>query len=392
MKKITISICIASFILLLLSTSTYSQTEFKLDSIQRFDWNTNTSAFKMNNRDHFTYDNGGTKETFYIWYLLTGTEWNPAIRYNKTYNENNDAIEKVIEVYDAILNVWNASTKEFYTYDTSQNLVLFEDATSSDGGVTWDIPRSETEYVYNSDNLVTEKTRRFYNTTTMTMVNLDQTTTTYDGLNIAEVTTRQWISSSNIWLNTRKIEYIYDGDLPIQKNFFNWLGSNWDTQPYLKGLITYDGNLPIEEIDQIWNSSGSVWENNFRTTRVYDTNNNLQEFRTYTWDDNSATWLNLKQELWYWSEADEVLGVHSEEIYNISIHPNPAKRFFTISNLKEVSHILVYSPAGKRVLEISIDPQTYPYPQILTHELPSGIYIVNISTSNFSVSKKLIVD
>ncbi len=387
MKKKLLLFVSITFMLLTMPVG-HSQTEYKLDSIQRYDWNANTSTFKLNNRDHYTYENGGTKETFYIWYLRTGNQWNPSIRYNKLYNEDNNVIEKVNETYDSALDVWNASTKDYYTYDSSQNVILIEDFTSPDGGVTWDIPRTEQEYAYNSDNLITEFTNRYYDPVTMTMINLGQITTTYNGLNKEEEITRFWSSSSNTWLNNLKVEYSYSGNLPIQKDFYSWLGSNWDSQPYLQILISYDGDLPTEEISQIWNSSGNFWENSFRTIRVYDTNENIEEVNTSDWDDNTSTWINSKQELWYWSEAD-ILSVEEEDILGIEIYPNPATDYVGISNLSQKSKLVVFDILGKRIGDYTLEANQTNY--INTHQFPNGLYFLKISSETGTISKKLLV-
>lgn len=104
--------------------------------MQKFNRDINTTAFEMTDREHFTYNNGGTKEIFGISYKFNGSVWNPEIRFNKTYDGFNNIIDKIFETYDPVFTTWNLGNRTLYTYDDSQNIVTIEEASSSDGGTT----------------------------------------------------------------------------------------------------------------------------------------------------------------------------------------------------------------------------------------------------------------
>ncbi|WP_400078132.1 T9SS type A sorting domain-containing protein [Winogradskyella sp. R77965] len=392
MKKTTL--LFTSILSMMLAIQTVvSQTEFQLDSIQSFAWDINTSAFEMNEREHFTYDNGGTKPTFCINYIddftTSAFDWIPETRLFKTYNEFNNIILEVGDSYDPVFDVW-------YEGDESEGLYYEYDALQNNTAIGWGWHGSDPDFLftYNSDNLVVVKTERFYNSLMMGMNNLNQTLTSYNGLQKAEEIYQIWHNSTSTWSDEEKTEYTYNGDLPIQEDTYFWMGSDWATQAYKRQLNTYTSDQLTEKIIQEWNNGLDQWENAERKTWTIDNNDNIQEIQTYTWDNNTSTWLNDEQELWYWSEAGELLDLDQElNIPGKSVHivPNPADSFFTIVGLSEDAIVTIYTASGHEVLSQHFPNYNQPY-SVDIGALPSGLYIVGINSFNSNLSRKLIIN
>lgn len=396
MKKTT-QLCASIILMLLICNTAFSQTEYQLDSIQKFDWDINLSNFKMIEREHFIYDNGGTKPTFCINYIddfTTSTfDWIPETRLFKAYNEFNNITLITGDNYDPVFDVWyigDESDGTFYEYDASQN------NTSIIYG--WSSPDPVFLFTYNNDNLVTIATERFYDFLIMGMHNLNQTLTSYNGLQKADEIYQVWHNSTSTWSNEEKIDFTYSGDLPIQEDTYFWMGSDWATQAFKRHLNTYTNDKLTEKITQEWNNGLGLWENTERTTWTIHTNGNIQEILTSTWDENTSIWLNDEQELWYWSEAGELLGLDEELIeYGKSVHivPHPASGYFTISglNLSEFNNkgvsINVRTLNGGTVID-TFFIQNRPY-SIDISKLPSGLYIVGINSANLNITRKLII-
>jgi len=390
MKKITQLFAGTIFMLLTVNAS-FSQTEYQLDSIQKFDWDTNMAIFEMTDRQHFTYANGGTKETFHISFFHNGIEWNPVERLFKTYNEFNNILFYTGDSYDPTFDVWYiGDARIHYNYDASQNNTEIYRSFTDDGGATWVDRDPFLLFTYNNDNLVTIKTERYYDFIQMDMNNLDQTLIGYNGLLKADEIYQLWHNSTSTWSDEEKTDFTYSADLPVQEDTYFWFTNDWATQAYKRQLNTYASNQLIEKITQEWRTgSGGFWENTKRTTWSIDTNGNIQEILTFTWDDNTSVWLNEEQELWYWTEAGAILGVADENKLSINIYPNPTTDFFIISNLNEKATMAMFDVQGKRVMNYDLD--NHQNPKIYTNKFNSGIYFLKIATDTGTVSKKLII-
>jgi hypothetical protein len=81
------------------------------------------------------------------------------------------------------------------------------------------------------------------------------------------------------------------------------------------------------------------------------------------------------------------LSVNENELFSLSIYPNPAKNQFTIQldNSTQLEKVSIYNTLGQVVL-------TSEEHIINTSKLSSGSYIVEITTNKGKSSKKLIVE
>ena len=73
----------------------------------------------------------------------------------------------------------------------------------------------------------------------------------------------------------------------------------------------------------------------------------------------------------------------------IRLHPNPARNEVTIHSDYPLRHVAVFDISGHKVLELTIHGRAARVP---THTLPSGNYIVNITTTRGTSSSKLTIE
>lgn len=85
-----------------------------------------------------------------------------------------------------------------------------------------------------------------------------------------------------------------------------------------------------------------------------------------------------------------ILGIEDQdEIKSISIYPNPAQNYITVSNRSAINSIEIYSVLGNKVLEKS-NLNSLSETIDISH-LPSGIYLINtVDTEKRSATKKLV--
>jgi len=107
-----------------------------------------------------------------------------------------------------------------------------------------------------------------------------------DGFLLIEMIEQDW--SSSAWVNLWKSTYIYDGNNNmIEELWQDWDGSNWVNKS--KYTYTYDGsNNKIEQLLQTWD--GSNWIDDWKYIYTYDGNNNMIERLLQTRD--GSNWVN----------------------------------------------------------------------------------------------------
>jgi hypothetical protein len=87
----------------------------------------------------------------------------------------------------------------------------------------------------------------------------------------------------------------------------------------------------------------------------------------------------------YKIDNDNVTGVEGETIVN-GVYPNPAKEWISVDFKNEtVKNIQVYSQTGQKFTLKQISNDKWD-----TRELPAGLYILRVTTSNGIQSSKLI--
>ena len=82
------------------------------------------------------------------------------------------------------------------------------------------------------------------------------------------------------------------------------------------------------------------------------------------------------------------LGVKSPKVTGVKIYPNPASNNITISYKEVINFVSVTDITGKVVFQSEVNTNNFTLP---TLNLKSGLYVVNVATSQGNAVEKLII-
>lgn len=187
------------------------------------------------------------------------------------------------------------------------------------------------------------------------------------------------------YYNTQSGHPYYQAGNPIVGYHHHYVGRWWPL-----GIWGAQGSIPQNVTD------GSTYSQSYTFTLPIDFNENriyiygiVQE---YTTNKNERPILNvLSQKL----DLSSTGVTSSNQLHGLEVYPNPANHtttlFFTIAQ-KDIVNISIIDLTGKTVYKESVE--FYPGTQeflIHTDNFANGTYLVNITTSQSTYSKKLII-
>ena len=174
----------------------------------------------------------------------------------------------------------------------------------------------------------------------------------------------------------------------------------------LVGATTWPEYTIINFSPNVYAVAMDLWENNDPSTivRIYGDGGILMETLTVIVPVNSQTFFGIIAdepisiiELEGQNESGELFGnflfgancflsVNDNVLAQLSLYPNPSSDIITINTPSgvEIKSTTLYNLLGKVVLENTKSNE------INISELPSGVYMLNITTDNGSISKKVI--
>ncbi|MDL2262801.1 T9SS type A sorting domain-containing protein [Bacteroidales bacterium OttesenSCG-928-I21] len=133
---------------------------------------------------------------------------------------------------------------------------------------------------------------------------------------------------------------------------------------------------------------------------VYETDNSMQsylltEIRKITFTDESMFINQLTEEtasypvddIAYLSFIESTVSIPVLSTENVSVYPNPAGNEFTIDHSGIVSELKVFDSQGRTILHEF--PETEKI-KIKSETFPTGIYLLQITSGNEKIVKKLI--
>jgi hypothetical protein len=86
---------------------------------------------------------------------------------------------------------------------------------------------------------------------------------------------------------------------------------------------------------------------------------------------------------------DDCTSIGENDLNNqVSLHPNPAKDYVTVSSENEIQSVSVYSMTGELIENINVQNKEY---RLVTNHYKEGVYFVRINSEKGSLTKRLIV-
>jgi len=174
----------------------------------------------------------------------------------------------------------------------------------------------------------------------------------------------------------------------------------------LVGATTFSEYTIINFSPNVYAVAMDLWENNepITTVRIYGDGGILMETLNVVGPVNSQTFFGLIAdepisiiELEGQNESGELFGnflfgancflsVNDNILSQLSLYPNPSSDIITINTPSgvEITSTTLYNLLGKIVLNNTNNNQ------INLSDLPTGVYILNITTDNGSISKKVV--
>ena len=323
-----------------------SQIEYKIDSIQTFDWD-NALEWQLTVRDHYSYANGGNDFTNYnrLEKDSNTMQWENSFQQIRTFNSENNLDTEIFQFWDGTQ--WMNNSKSTYNYDTSQNndVITHYNYIGND----WSLQGRQL-MAYNQNNLIVETISQEWNSNASDFDNISRSTNTYDTNLISESIFQIWSTNTSIFENISKSVNTYEGNQIKQQDSYTWNNGNWNTTPNSCTIYTYIGPLvktlriqvnyggglenqsltiydylndnPIEITQQMWEDTGDGtfdWVNSNQQLFTYDINNQISTQISSVWGP-SSTWDFNQKSIYYISET---LAIPSENLDIGKVYPNP---------------------------------------------------------------------
>lgn len=384
MKKIIIRYLIVLPLTILLSTNGLFAQEQKLDSTRTFTWDTPNvpSDWFMQGREHYSYANGGTKETNIInlYRFDTNSIWINNTQIIKTYNAEN---QLEIEIFQ----LWNSTSWENFNqtenlYDGSGNNNITN--RYSYDGANW-VRTFQDQKTYNVDNLLEEAITK--TDAGGMLINFRRIVNNYTGALLMVSSTYNWETIDWAATPVRRTTYNYIGDQLDDYTSEEDEGSGLEQKFYVKN--TYMNDKLTTQTSQKWDSSISEFVDDLQQTISYDMNGLFNEVILYK-SVGPGLWLPQNKLVYFWSEAS--LSTKVQNIYETRLYPNPFSGHFTISfptTLESKSHMTIYDNLGKSITSVDLKAGTKTV-NFSNPNLKPGLYFVNITNAIESKTFKTI--
>ncbi|MCX7862982.1 MAG: T9SS type A sorting domain-containing protein [Bacteroidales bacterium] len=183
------------------------------------------------------------------------------IRYTGKYNK-----QLAIDVYDKYISKGYDYTNYVYTDGIRSNVILLNDS----------CPSIEENFLLN--------------TTTMLFENHKKTIIKYNMQNLIDsILVYSFDANTNMYKYSTLTNYVYNGSNVIYEVHKLWNGFMWENS--FRKTFTYNtNNLVTTQLEELWDNNVQSWVNYQKYEMSYAANNLIQTYISYTWDNNTNTW------------------------------------------------------------------------------------------------------
>ncbi|MDQ3191169.1 MAG: T9SS type A sorting domain-containing protein [Bacteroidota bacterium] len=349
-------------------------------------WNSTSNSWEINSREEHEFDmyNNSTLELSLSWDINLNqwdTMWGAKNVY--TYSTNGDILTSIYSYYDN--GTWVNDSKEIKNYNTSN--FLTSTIYQSYNGIAWTNDYKE-EYVINSLGEWTELTGFEWTGSTwdsnFKVINISWYNFAYfkpSGYTVQE-------KDFSTFINSEKFTGTFHTNGEALSEIYEiWDGSAWGNNSW--SVSTFDNNDNLtENLYYYWD--GSAWSLDYgdKMTYTYDSNNNILTIE-FSWLDWNGNWEDYMKHLYIYNSI--TVNVKENVLSRqINVYPNPFhNELFIETDKNEPIKISVYNMTGKQIFT-----QNYTASNVKTtidlSEFTLGVYMIQISTSENTVTKKVV--
>jgi len=394
-------------ILVTASLSAQEQSQKRLDSIIRYKF-TSVSDSARYDKDEFNFDNNGNLilEAYYRWdsdekrWRGRIINWNYDGKRIVNYSVNGMVLNELWFYWESYEGDWKLSRKIEHTYDDSMSLIQLEYYHLDEDQVEWILGGTK-DYNYNENGDLVhvafasdfggwwmEEYSYNANGNLVLIINISESEGSWkeeynydvDGnLILTEFFRRD--SDNDEWKQWRRMEdsYIESGNITLHIVYIAD-----EEQLRLDKRFEYDYNetgLVMSEIESSWSRSKNDWKNSNKIVYTYDEYNNLMLSIEYNWDETNG-WFIYEKAFYYNSTYSSGI---EQIINNIALFPNPTSGIINITGLTQPAEVKIYSIQGQ-LLKFELQVEN----TIDISDLPTGVYLLNLSVENTVVKKTVV--
>ncbi len=242
-----------------------------------------------------------------------GRIWIPWRLVSYTRNTSGDALEQVVQDWDASLPGWKNRERYLFVYDTGQQLLSRTYQKWTDTG--WE---NNHRYLFeNGNGQVLGYTRQNWVAGEDSFLNAYRFVFEYDAAGLRLSDTQYNWGAGETWVPATRILYTYDaGELVIRKLYENYSTSGQSWGPVVDYLYFQNKNGQDTLIlYRIWNTSLSVWQEDYEYRFRYGREGPLLR---ETWLDWKGGWVNDYRIDYYYTSEDQQLQVDITDSTRVS--------------------------------------------------------------------------
>lgn len=396
--------------------TTYKYENNSLVEYINYSWDYDIGNWYLLNKHTYQYDEIGNKlkENIFV-RNLTENLWNEANRKIFIYDSLNNLIEYFEQEND--FSMWNNKHRELYSYDIYNRRYR---VVNYKGCIPYDLyllTRDTTQIDTNSTVLIICSLDNYceYCSDSVWYLN-EKDSIVYDSAgNMIEQYNFEWKELEKLWINRYRYLAVFD-TLGNQTEFTSYTWDTLKTSWIFNNKFTYNfdqhGNF-IESRSFMWDTETNEWIDDIHNIYIYNANNQWIEFETYwySWiyrdyfnikriEQKYTTSGNVKERIeykktaitddnwekkvrivYFWSDEPNNINEITEKNKNFIIYPNPCDDKVILYSIfsERIDKVNIYSSIGHLHYSKAINASE----SILNlEELKSGIYLIQIQTSN----------
>lgn len=144
---------------------------------------------------------------------------------------------------------------------------------------------------------------------------------------------------------------------------------NMFVSPFNAGTVSIQWNYPFED-----NSCSNKLLNPSFVNLAITSN---EDFEFLAWSNQNEA----DKEIEFWWNGNESITAFFSSSPDFNLFPNPATRTIQVQWSDTYNILKIYNSLGKIVYEKQVNPRTYQHEKISLHQLPKGLYILELSNS-----------